>query len=224
MGRETRVDFNKVGPLKKAKERAGQKIPSMTFYTFKEILDSQYDKGMGPDEIAESTKWFFNKARALIGGKATEQDLMAQKDRLKSRFVYGKMYHYVYDAKTKDTLPYWDRFPLIFPIKPQKGGFLGLNLHYLPPPLRMSLMAILYDLNVTGRYDQRAKINASYDVLQKAAGNSLVAPCIKSYLYSQVRSPFLEIQYPEWAMAAALPTQQFQKQSARKVWADSRKF
>ena len=55
----------------------------------------------------------------------------------------GKMYLFQYDAKHKDILPYWDRWPLIFPFDNAKGGFYGINLHYLPPGARISLMLSL---------------------------------------------------------------------------------
>ena len=51
-------------------------------------------------------------------------------------FSFG---HY-YDAKHKATLPYYDGFPLILMLGPAKGGFMGLNLHYLPPVVRARLL------------------------------------------------------------------------------------
>lgn len=200
-----------------------EKIKSITFHTFREMLEEWYDTGAGPDELEENARWFFEKSKRLIGKKATPEDMMQQDDRHKSRLTYGKMYHFWYDAKHKETLPYWDKFPLIFPVEPQKKGFLGLNLHYLPPPLRINLMEALYNLEMTGKYDQRAKLAISYSILQSAVGSDLYKPCIKSYLRAFVQSPFLEIQYPEWPMAAALPTQRFQKRPDRSIWIDSRR-
>jgi hypothetical protein len=58
----------------------------------------------------------------------------------------GKMYTFFYDPKHKETLPYYDLFPLIFVVGPAAGGFLGINLHYLPPVLRAKLMDSLYQI------------------------------------------------------------------------------
>ncbi len=56
-------------------------------------------------------------ARALINqGKAT------------IRPKYGVMNLFGYDPKHKATLPYYDRFPLILPLDPAKGGFIWLKL------------------------------------------------------------------------------------------------
>jgi hypothetical protein len=57
----------------------------------------------------------------------------------------GKMYSFVYDPKTKEQLPYYDIYPLVFPIEYYNDGFLGINLHYLPPVLRARLMDALYE-------------------------------------------------------------------------------
>ena len=53
---------------------------------------------------------------------------------------------FFYDPKHKDTLPYYDRFPLSVIIGPAKGGFYGLNLHYLPPVLRAKMLDALMDI------------------------------------------------------------------------------
>ena len=52
----------------------------------------------------------------------------------------GNMYIFTYDAKHKDKLPIWDSYPLVFPIQFYKDGFLGINLHYLPPQQRAGLL------------------------------------------------------------------------------------
>ena len=54
--------------------------------------------------------------------------------------VLGKMYFFSYDPKWKDKLPWYDRFPLIFPIERYNDGFLGINFHYLHPRDRAILM------------------------------------------------------------------------------------
>ena len=83
-------------------------------------------------------------------------------------------------------------------------------------------MERLYDLEMTGKYDQRAKLAISYQILKRAINMKYIKPCVKSYLRNHLRSQFLEIHYPEWAMAAALPTHRFEKATVRKVWSDSR--
>src|SRR5690348_3007714 len=72
--------------------------------------------------------------------------------------VGGAMYLFRYNPKTKETLPYYDTFPLVIPVKLLPDGFHGLNLHYLPPMLRAKLMMALMD-NYMSKQKSRLAIN-----------------------------------------------------------------
>lgn len=133
----------------------------------------------------------------------------------------GTMVCYFYDAKHKASLPYWDKFPVIFPLELYKDGWLGLNMHYLPPIFRARLMDELYDLLNNQKYDETTKLNLSYQLLKSASKFSYYKPCIKRYLASHVQSQMIEIDVKEWDYAMMLPLARFQKASARKVWDDS---
>ena len=61
---------------------------------------------------------------------------------------------YFYDPKTKDTLPYYDRFPLTIMVGPAPKGFYGLNLHYLPLDIRARFLDSLLDTINNKRYDE----------------------------------------------------------------------
>ena len=54
----------------------------------------------------------------------------------------------------KTELPYYDRFPLCIPIQRAKGGFHGMNLHYLHPVIRAQFLDELLDF----ARDQRVTI------------------------------------------------------------------
>ena len=73
-----------------------------------------------------------------------------------ARRIIGSMQMFYYDPKYKETLPYYDRFPLSIIVKPAKGGFLGLNLHYLPPILRAQFLDALME-TVTSKKSEDAK-------------------------------------------------------------------
>jgi hypothetical protein len=49
----------------------------------------------------------------------------------RQKFLMGGLYYFMYDPKGKDDMPYYDRFPLVMPLKREVDGFLGLNFHYL---------------------------------------------------------------------------------------------
>lgn len=133
----------------------------------------------------------------------------------------GKMLMYQYDAKHKDTLPYWDMFPVMFPIELYNDSFLGINLHYLPPVYRIRLFDALFETVNNQKYDKTTKLRISYQILKSASNMKYFKPCIKKYLFSHVKSNLIEIPIDEWAYAGFLPMARFQKASQRKVWDDS---
>ena len=169
-----------------------------------------------------------NNARNWLRAKVkeltpTSRALMMDRDRLKTNSTIGKMYFYFYDPKTKDTLPYYDRFPLVIPIESYKDGFLGLNLHYIHPKQRLILLDKLSETATNDKFDSKTKLRVSYSYLAGASKAFEATPCIKRYLYSHIQSRFLEISADEWDIAAMLPVETFVGATTSKVYADSRK-
>ena len=170
----------------------------------------------------ESREWFRRKASAM--GKIDRNSLMKEEPvQLRNRQGVGNMYMFFYDPKHKKTLPYYDSFPLVIVIGPAEGGFLGLNLHYLPLALRAKFLDALMDITNNKRYDETTKFELSYEMLQKASKMKYFKPCIKHYLKDHVRSRFALVEAPEWEIATFLPTADFQKASATQVYKDSRR-
>jgi len=145
-------------------------------------------------------------------------------ERLVSRQVIGSMYMYYYNPKHKATLPYYDRFPLVFPYKKTENGFMGLNLHYLPLPYRAKLMDALYDVTNNKNFDETTKLKLNYNILSNAAKFKYFKPCVKHYLSDHVVTRFLYVYPSEWDIAIFLPTERFQGATKSKVWADSKKL
>ena len=133
----------------------------------------------------------------------------------------GQMLFYKYDPKFAKKLPYWDMYPLVFPFEKAKGGFYGLNLHYIPPRERAVLMDELNSYVTNKKYDATTRLKLSYDLL-KGFGRAI--PCVKRYLGTNVRSNTVRINADEWEIAIFLPVERFQKESTRTVWNDSKKF
>ena len=133
----------------------------------------------------------------------------------------GRMYMYFYDPKTKDILPYYDRFPLIVMVKREKGGFTGLNLHYLPPILRAKFFDRLTEFT-NNKYDESTRFRLTYNFLRASSKLELFKPCFKRYLTSQVESRITEVPATEWEVALFLPTDKFVKNSRQTVWKKSR--
>jgi len=183
------------------------------------IKTSLAKEGLTPRTNA-SRAWLRAKVKDL---KPTSSALMRDRDRLKNTSMIGKMYFYFYDPKTKESMPYYDQFPLVIPIEKYNDGFLGLNLHYIHPKHRMVLLDKLSDTLSNDTYDEKTKLKINYRYLAAASRIFEANPCIKRYLFTQIQSRFLEITADEWDIAAMLPLESFVGASTSKVYADSRK-
>ena len=85
-----------------------------------------------------------------IASNYTQEAPSALSNHMNSYHVFV-MNLYYYMPKYEKTLPYYDVFPLVIPIKRLPGGFLGLNFHYLSVPLRMKLMEKLLPMTKENR-------------------------------------------------------------------------
>lgn len=188
---------------------------------FSDILADGIRQGKIPARDRDAREWF--RTQAKEEKRVQDSALMrGGNERLVNNFQIGSMYMYFYDAKHKEKLPYFDRFPLVFPFQSLKGGFRGLNFHYLPHRERAALMDALYEIRNNSRYDESTRIKMSYKVLSGSSKFRGFKPCVKHYLRSQMRSRFLYIYPSEWDIALFLPSERFQGATKRKVWADSK--
>jgi hypothetical protein len=137
--------------------------------------------------------------------------------------VPGGLYLFRYDPKHKDTLPYYDTMPLVLPFSTAPGGFLGINLHYLPYGLRFKLMGALLEL-VRDISDPTSLAQVSWNMLNGSSKYRGVAPCVKHYLSSHVRSQFLNIPNDQWLAAVMMPLEQFTGSSKEQVFNFSRRM
>ena len=179
------------------------------------ILDTLVDK---QGDTTKSTTWYKN-AISSIGTKITASKLLSQ-GKLSARPNIGLLNLFFYDPKYKETLPYYDTFPLVLPLDSIKGGFSGLNFHYLAPGLRLRLLENMQRY-ATNKDLSKARFDVSWGRVKSIP---LSKATIKKYLFKHVRSSFLRIDLQQAAVACYLPVQQFQKRSAASVYATSRSF
>lgn len=169
------------------------------------ILDPLVDKAGG---VKRSSNWY-RKTVTSVADKVTARRLM-RNGKLTGRPSLGRLNFFIYDAKTKAKLPYWDAFPLVIPIESIPGGFTGINFHYLPPLARFRLLEQLQRFAISNRVESSNRFDVSWN---RVKGVRLIKGTVKRYLYSQVRSSFLRVDFDEAAFAVYLPVQQFRKGS-----------
>jgi hypothetical protein len=158
--------------------------------------------------MQDARDWYREKAREVSRVNPT-QIINANPEYQKSTVLPGYMYLFGYDAKNKDTLPFWDKFPLIFPFHIDGDSILGMNLHYLPHLYRARLMDALYNLASNRSFDEKTKLRMSYNLLNGSAKYKYFRPCVKRYLKGHLKSRFLLIPSNEWDIAMFLPLERF---------------
>ena len=164
----------------------------------KTVFDKILDTTTGP----KSYDWYRKQVQAMTTPGARS---LINQGKATIRPKYGVMNLFGYDPKFKETLPLYDRFPLIFPLEPAKGGFYGINFHYLQPGARVNFLRQLSRFTTDKNYDKKTRYN-----IGELSGRYFKRT-IKHYLFSQVRTSFLNITADEMAIAIFLPVARFQK-------------
>ena len=169
----------------------------------------------------QSLKWFTSKINNLKNPRVLANQIRKETDRNTNRFLIGGLYFFYYSAKYDDKLPYWDAFPLVLPLERYGDGFLGMNLHYLPPRIRAGFMDKLMNFAIYDDNDEIKRLRITYDIISASRRYKEFRPCIKRYLYQNIASKMLKVEPNEWETAVFLPVHQFQKAKVNEVWQDS---
>ena len=164
------------------------------------VFDKILDKTTGP----KSYDWYRKQVRSMTTPGARS---LINKGKATLRPKYGIMNLFGYDPKHKEKLPYYDTFPLIFPLEPAKGGFIGLNFHYLPPLARVRFLRSLANTTNNNKFDKSTRYRINW------RNNTFMRKTAKHYLFNHVRTSFLNITAEEMAIAIFLPVARFKKGS-----------
>ena len=125
----------------------------MVAYIYQKLVEEGVRAGQVPARTVSARNWFRSLAEQTAGSSPSQIVNTAPKVQLTRIPQVGFMYNFFYDPKMKKELPYYDRFPLIFPFKrgyernraTEGGAFYGINLHYLPPHVRSRFVKINAD-------------------------------------------------------------------------------
>ncbi|MDX1532762.1 MAG: hypothetical protein R3230_00990 [Nitrosopumilaceae archaeon] len=193
-------------------------------------LEKSFIENNGPKakrNIKKSMDWFRKRIAKNYKTVRTAR-MYRDRDLWKNGMTLGKMYFFEYDAKLKDELPVWDRYPLIIPFDAWKGKdpdgektveyVLGLNFHYLPPALRMAAFRALLRFKNRDRFVKSTKLDFSWKVIMALAQSKYFKHSVKMYRMDHVRSKFVEIPSQSWEMVLFLPLARWQKGSKSQAW------
>lgn len=133
----------------------------------------------GPKALPLSVKILINKI-------FKNDDIKTIKPSQFKKLTLGYPVLFKYDAKWKDTLPYWDSLPLPIVLHKYPDGFLGLSLHYVPWAKRLQLADRLVRATKNKNRITYGDIKAAWNSLRLPVGFAYLI--IRRYLVSQIRS------------------------------------
>ena len=189
----------------------------MSYRVFQSILAQAEKLGVTDQYSAKSRQWFQSKAESA---RVTPSSIINSAPNKVTSItdLIGSMMLFGYDPKTKDALPYYDKFPLIFITDISNDGFSGINMHYLPNKYRALLMDGLYTI-AEGSDEQ--KLELSYQLLKGVRSLRYYKPCYKRYLNSHTVTNYVTIERKYWDIALFLPLARFEKANKARIHADS---
>jgi hypothetical protein len=191
---------------------------------FSDVVSKAASAGIGKN-VQAALSWFKTYIRKHISKKVTYSDLVASKEvKLVTTMRPGHMYFFGYDAKHKDTLPYWDAMPLVIPISETSTSIIGLNFHYMPMEYRIKILDALFTIMTNDKMNEQTKVRLSYRIVQSSSRFKAFKPCIKQYLKSNFTTQFILVPASYWEVAVFLPVAQWKGTTADNVYKDSRKI
>lgn len=119
---------------------------------------------------------------------------------------------------------YYDIFPLIFVTETHRGGFQGINLHYLSPEMRTELFNAIEKLIplIPGSEDRTNRINIKYEKLKTSKTIlRFFSPCYRQYRWSGIIKPPIAIPYEFWRILTEKDIGYFMKGKKSIIYLDS---
>jgi hypothetical protein len=190
------------------------------------LIGRYHDEVGTKRNIARSRKWFSQKATKMRSVRTARMFTGGYKLYNAPRIGYMNMWQY--QAKHADTLPVWDQFPVGFPYDAweSKGTqyISALNLHYLPPQMRLKLFEGLLKLKSQKRFRPEVRLKMTASLVKSMAEHKLAEAARHTYIYSPktFMSRSLVIPANDWEIVAFLPLARWKGGSATKAYSISK--
>lgn len=193
--------------VKKAPSKLAPKTPQLSIL---ELIkrDPKYTQ-------LRSIDWFKAKINELGGNSpSVKTDLIkTTKDLQSNRIIPGAMHMFGYDPKTKEDLPFYDKFPCSFIFSITETGFYGINFHYLSYAMRGRLYDKMWLIASRYHNNQQQVLRLNWKLFSAASKFPEVRPAIKQYLYSHITTRIIKVPVEDWKTSILLPVETFAKKS-----------
>jgi|GEM_PF-970402 len=188
-------------------------------------LEKSYFESQGPKSrrnIKKSMDWFRKRVTKNFSSVRTAR-MFRDQELFSDGLTLGRMAFFEYDAKHKDTLPLWDRYPLVIPFNAYRAKdgteiVLGLNFHYLAPVLRMAAFRALLKFKTNDRFNKKTKLDFSWKVIMALSQHKYFEHAVHAYRMDHVRSKFVDIPAQSYELVLFLPLARWQKGSKSEAW------
>lgn len=195
----------------------------------------KYRETKGPNarrNTAESNKWFFNRITkdTNLRAESVHRQLSEQRTRTPDdRYLIGRLYLFQYDAKTKDQLPVWDEWPMVFFFNSFVGDgvkfgekgiryLLGINVHYLQPKHRLLLFIELQKLKNDTALREKTRLKMTWKVLKALSTSRYTEHAVKMYRADHMKSRLAEINPRAWEICLPMAIAQWRKGTKSQAW------
>lgn len=132
----------------------------------------------------------------------------------KLRLGYPVMF--VYNAKWKSILPYWDAVPMPIILAKYSDGFLGLNIHYLPWAKRLMLAERLVRATKNKNRITYPDIKSAWKSVRIPVGWAYLI--IRRYLVSHIRGNIATFTWEDYKKSAVNINGSWKKASEQEVF------
>ena len=165
-----------------------------------------------------SAAWYLKTVRNVASGLNQPNEVFGSDlGSYAQTLEIGQMYAFKYDPKHKETLPYYDTFPLVIISDPLPTGFSGINLHYIAPLVRARLLGKLMDTSDL-EIDVKSKLNAQWGFIRNFSRYPEVRGSIKKYLTNQISGRMYKVNPVHWKSAILLDPHKFVGARAGEVY------
>ena len=173
------------------------------------MADTIFDRILEEKESYKSSNgenpayaWYNEKVKDLIGISEKPSELLSKWERRRNKVQLFRFNMFFYDAKTKKNLPYFDMFPLVFPLRRFGDTFTGINVHYLPPSFREDFFNIYTRFKLNDEFDETTLYRMTWSKISRF---KVMRPLLRKYSLSNIKSRFLVLRADEVPIAMSLP-------------------
>lgn len=152
----------------------------------------------------ESLKWWNDRISPHQKKGILPEDYQKMERRV---IKVGSLITFSYNAKHADKLAFWDKYPCVILFNDFDGFFMGLNLHYIPPVFRKTVLAKVIEINkMKIRNDQRFVL--SWEQLKMFIKRNGLELAIRKYIKGRM-SNVDYVKGTEWRYVAEIPSEKF---------------